>query len=324
MTLSRRFGGIFPATFLKHVDQQIAHAGYPQDAAVWVGSRFILLLMYSILGGIGYYVASNFNEPWLALAVAASIGIVIVVLFYLGLYYRILARTRKLERLLPDFLMLIAANLRAGMTPFGAFVKALRPEFGDLYEEGKRAAAGVGGRRSLEDALNYLGGRFDSPIFRRSLGLFLKGVRSGSQLARLLTTTAEEIRKIQDLREELVSTTRTYMIFIGFVVVIVMPFLLSISAFFLEVFVQVQEQIGFEDATTAGIPLLICELGVTSEDVTQVSLVALVVTSMLASALIGIIRTGRWIYGIKYFPFMATAAVIFFFLADKGLGQIIQ
>lgn len=324
MTLSQRFGRLFPSAFRAALEKKIVYAGFKENAEIWLGSRLILLLLYSLLGGIAYAVV--FIGQYLqALLVALGVAGVIAGLFYLNLYYRMINRTRRLEKLLPDFLLLVAANLRAGMTPFGAFAKAIRPEFGDLYEEAKNAAAQVGGRRSLGDALNYLVQRFDSPLFVRSMGLFLKGIRSGSQLARLLTTNAEELRRIQDLREELVGTTRTYLVFIGFVVIIVMPFLLSVSAFFIKVFVGIRGELdlGGTALPATGVPLLAGEIGVTPEEVTQISLVALVITSLFASMLMGIIRAGRWVYGIKYFPLIAAGASVFFFLADAVITRLV-
>lgn len=323
MTLAQRFGRLFPHTFLRKLQKRIIYAGFREPVEIWIGSRLILLLMYTLLAGLAYLLIFTAN-PLEVLAVILLVIILITSLFYLNLYYRILSRTRSLERILPDFLLLIAANLRAGMTPFGAFVKAVRPEFGELAEEAKNAGARVGGKRSLGQALEYLTQRFDSQIFERSMRLFTKGIQSGSQLARLLNTNAEEIRRVQDLREELISTTRSYMIFIGFVVIIVMPFLLSVSAFFLKIFVGIQDELGMgETAIDMPVPLLAGEIGLTAEEVGVISMGGLVLTSLFSATLMGVIRAGKWVYGIKYFPFVAIGALIFLFIADKILTQII-
>lgn len=325
MTLAQRFGRLLSEPRLRSLQVKTIHAGFREPAEVWIGSRIVLILLYLILGLAAGYLWVGIHLYLLAVSVA--ITLLLGTLFYLNLYYRILTRTRQLERVLPDFLLLVAANLRAGMTPFGAFVKAVRPEFGALYEEAKNAGARVGGRRSLGEALAYLTTRFESPVFERSMRLFTRGVESGSQLARLLTTNAEEIRRVQDMREELINTTRSYMIFIGFVVVIVMPFLLSVSAFFLRVFLGIQQQFGIEGGLSSAaipIPLLSGNIGVRPEEVQQISILALVLTSFFSSMLMGVIRAGRWFYGVKYFPFIATAAVICLFLAGKLVGGLVQ
>ena len=98
--------------------------------------------------------------------------------------------------------------------------------------------AKMGGKGSIAEALLDVSENFDSPILRRTVTLFAKGVGSGGQLVRLLNSSAEEVRRIQDLRAELISATRTYTIFLSFIVILVMPFLLAVSTNFVLVFVQ--------------------------------------------------------------------------------------
>ena len=60
-------------------------------------------------------------------------------LIYLFIYFRkiliISARVKKVEAIFPDFLQLMASNLRAGMTIDRAILTSSRPEFAPLDEE---------------------------------------------------------------------------------------------------------------------------------------------------------------------------------------------
>ncbi len=250
----------------------------------------------------------------------------VAIAYYLFLYFRIANRTAAVEKILPDFLLLVLSNLRAGMSPFSAFVHAARPEFGPLYAEVRRSAGRAGGGTSLPDVLNDVGSKFDSKVFKRTIALFAKGINSGGQLGKLLKSSADEIRHIQDLRAELITATRTYTIFLGFIIVIIMPFLLGVSTHFVTIFTHVQNEAGTgtSDVIVGNVPSLSGKISITADEMVLTSVAALLSTSLLVSGLMGIIGRGNAVYGVKYFPVLSIASILLFFLAKTVVASLLS
>ncbi|VVC02938.1 Type II secretion system (T2SS), protein F [Candidatus Bilamarchaeum dharawalense] len=325
----RRIGMALPKGIVGIFRKKLLHAGVREDVEIWIGKRVLLSLCVGIILVMIYLILYNpitsTETSLIALGLFISGTIPVFALSYLVLYFQIADRTSSLEKVLPDFLLLTASNLRAGMSPFAAFIGAARPEFGALYDEVKLSTGKASGTASLIDSLQEVQLYFDSPILKRTIGLFVKGIRSGGHLAKLLNSSAEEIRRIQDLRAELTTATRSYTIFLGFIVVLVMPFLLSVSTHFLAVFLKIQPENDLGNGSlAANLPSFSGKVLITPDQMFLASIAILVLTSLLMSCLIGIIGKGRILYGIKYFPIFAMGSVGFYFFARMVIGSFLS
>jgi Flp pilus assembly protein TadB len=325
----RRVGVVIPTPVVDYFGRKLKHAGIREDTRIWLGKRLLFSFCIGFMLVTGYILIFDPMASITTESVAIGIFIVgflaAVIPLYLKLYFIITDRTATLERLLPDFLLLTGSNLRAGMSPFSAFLHAARPEFGALYTEVSLAMAKAGGTSSLVDALEEISEYFDSGMLRRITLLFGKGLRSGGQLAKLLHSSAEEIRRIQDLREELATATKSYTIFLGFIVVIVMPFLLSVSTHFLTVFLSLQPpERGDELSQLGSIPSFSGKISMTPDQMLISSVITLLLTSLLISGLVGIIGKGKALYGIRYFPIFAAASIGFYFIAKVIVGSVLS
>ncbi len=322
--LYKSIGTKMPKSVHNWLAQKLRFAGTDVSTEHWFGSRFAIIFLFSLLGALGYLVYSK-KAYLVATGVFLVLMALLSLLVYVNLFFAITSRTKKVEEVLPDFLMLVVSNLHAGMVPFIAFVQAARPEFGPLYDEIKGAAARVGGKRSLDAALLDLSTRFDSELFKKSVNLFLKGIKSGGQLAKLLSENAEEIRRIQDLRAELITTTQTYTIFLAFIVVIVMPFLLGVSVNFLNTFTEIRSQVDRPDASASqAVAIFSGEFGITPEEMKSIGFVTLVITCLIASMFMGVVSSGKMLYGLKYYPILLIGSLIFFVLTQEVLRSLIS
>lgn len=324
----RRIGSAMPKSIIEAFRKKLAHAGIREDVEIWLGKRILFSLaigtIVTMLYLILYNPATTIETIAIALVLFFSAFIPMFTLAYLKLYFQIADRTTALEKVLPDFLLLTASNMRAGMSPFAAFTSAARPEFGALYKETIMSAGKASGTASIINSLQEIQIYFDSQILKRTIGLFVKGIRSGGHLAKLLTSSAEEIRKIQDLRAELTTTTRSYTIFLAFIVILIMPFLLSVSTHFLTVFLKIQPGEEMMDANiVGGLPSFSGKVLITPDQMILTSIVVLVLTSLLMSCLIGVISKGRIIYGVKYFPIFAIGSTCVYFLAKFVVGTFL-
>ncbi|MEW6749331.1 MAG: type II secretion system F family protein [Candidatus Micrarchaeota archaeon] len=325
----RRVGAALPEGMRTHLAVRLRQAGIREDERVWLGKwSLAAFLSGAILMSLYLLIFDPIATPeTLALAMSLFLagGIAIVGVSYFHLYYRISDRASRMEKVLPDFLLLTVSNLRAGMSPFAAFAHAARPEFGPLYGEIMLSTAKSGGKTPLPTSLTEVASYFDSPVLTRTVELFAKGLQSGGQLAKLLTSIAQEVRRIQDLRAELTSATRTYTLFLGFILVIVMPFLLAVSSHFVAVFLAINLEGATTDLSAAGsIPVFSGTILITTGDMVVISLAAIISTAFFISMLIGIVARGRAVYGIKYFPLMAVGSSIGYFIAKSFIETFLS
>ncbi len=320
----RRIGSLFPKPWILSLEKKLKFAGIIEDGVDWVGRRTLLGLLFAFACTLFYiqYFGMMGDQIWALVFVSGTILVSFV--FYLELFFLKHERTKSVEKMLPDYLLLIVSNLRAGVPPFSAFTRSARPEFGALYDGIRIATARLGGKASIASALEEVSTYFDSPAFQRTTTFFGKGMKAGGHIAKLLERSAEEIRRIQDLRNELISGTRTYAIFLIFIVVLIMPFLLSVSTHFLTTFIAIQKQSAILGTGESGsLSVFTGNVKTTPQEMMMISILTLVITSFLVSALLGVVLTGMAPYGIKYFPIIAIASVGFFMLMREMIKNLI-
>jgi len=330
-SMYRRLATAVPNGIIRHLESRMQVAGIRADVKELAGSWLLASLSLGMLLVLIYVLlVHGVNKSWFLENYAIAfdyflIGFVVTVLMLeLSTYYAIRDRAMSMEKVLPDFLMLIASNMRAGLTPFTSFVRAARPEFGALSKEVSIAASHLSSSASLDDSLDELSKRFESTMLVRVVVLFKKGAKAGGRIATLLASSAEELRKIQDLRMELVETTRVYAIFLAFIVAVVMPFLLSVSTQFVTMFLAIKAQMG--DTTISSvrsIPMFSGSILITPDEMVIIGYAALIMTSILVSALTGVIASGRPLDGLKYAPIFALVSTIMFTISRIVIGGLL-
>lgn len=335
----RRFANRVAPPIKERVAKMLVYAGIEADVDLWLGSRLLISFLFGFAAALlpwtvlKYYnifkinphnIATVESLPALYTSIALGIGVFLFVLFlfYLHIFYIIEDRSRRIEEVMPEFLVLVVANLRAGMPVFQAFSHAARPEFGPLEEEVKRSVVRASSSESLSQALIELSEAVDSKMFQRTIALFERGIQSGGSLAKLLETTAEELRKTQEITKELEASTRTYALFLGFIMIILMPILFAISIQFLEMFINIGSNYA-QQSSIFNIPIFSGKVSITVEFITVVSYVMMIVCSLLASALIGAIYKGKQLYGLKYFPVIVILCFVVFLMSRTLVSQFV-
>ncbi len=323
--VQRRFVPLSPRQAGSTLSHLLGVAGIEQPPQIWLGSRLLLaltvaliafalppIITYATSSDIGFGVPGELNFAFMIgyMLLAAMAGFALVLtLVYLHLYYIVHDRTRRVEEVLPDFLLMVAAQMHAGLTPFAAFNAAARPEFGPLEKEGRTIAARSVGTETFTDALLQLADHIDSPVLRRTISFFENGLRSGGKLANMLETAAEEIRDLEELRKETVLNTRTYTIFLIFILIGGLPLLLAISTEFLGIFSKMQGEINVDSVKSMG-NMLAPSLNLKPEFVNQMASVIIVGTALLVSIFVGVISEGKVLFGLKYWPPLAIVSYL--------------
>ncbi|MFA5106001.1 MAG: type II secretion system F family protein [Candidatus Micrarchaeia archaeon] len=341
--LYKRFSKVLDNQSAGIIERRLAHAGIEAEPEVWIGSMVLVVALFSVVGflvpfsilpHLGVYsfdlVGLSGSEivfiTGVGLLFAGLFAVISIVLIYMHLYYLVHGRTSRVEEVLPDFLMMVAANLRSGMAPFAAFRLAARPEFGPLEKEIKIVAAKSLGTESLSTSLLQLTARIDSPLLGRTITFFEQGLRSGGKLAELLESAAEELREMEQLKKELALNTRSYTIFLFFVVIVGLPLLLAISGQFLTTFAKIQSSLDAGSITSATTALTAPKLTLSPNFVFQMAFVIIFGTCTLVSLLIGVISEGKFLYGVKYVLPLAIATSIIYLviraLVSSFIGSI--
>ncbi len=325
----KKFGRVLKDSVRQMFSKRLMHAGIKTDVDLWIGLRLMIIFLFSF--GIALLpwalfkymidttVATTTQEEIVQLIVMSLMMfitsfVVFSFMFYMHLYYVIDDRTKRIENILPDYLFVMSANLRAGMSPFNAFRLAALPDFGPLKEEVDHVASKAATGGSLSRALIELSQRVDSELLRRTITFFEKGTRAGGKMAELLEVSAEEMRKVHELKKEMEIQTKSYMIFIVFIVIFIIPLLLSISSQFLQIMVKMRnEQASVVTGAEFGrFQFLKTQINIEPAFIDVLATVSLTCITFLVSIFIGTISEGKLLYGIKYYPIVLILSLILY------------
>jgi archaeal flagellar protein FlaJ len=309
-------GGLIPKGARERFRHLLSYAGREEDPQHWWGRVIFssLLLGGLFLVVVKYVLALSSLFVWASAPIGFAVGIL---LFYLSVYAKVEDRRKRVEKILPDQLQMVAANIRSGLTPVVALRTAARPEFGILEEEIKFATTKSLGTENITDALKEMSKRIDSEVFERVVSLFSASLKSGGKLARLLESTAEDIRKSQDLKAELVTSTKMYVLFVLFVVIVGTPVLLAISLQFIDMITRLQSgTAATAEAGMAALGGIGINISLSKTFLLQMSYFILVANGILSSVLVGVIQEGRPMSGLRYSAFVIAATLGIFYVVQ--------
>jgi len=311
----RSFANFYPANYKNYLSKELVYGGDKTHVDYWLGASFLL----GFLSGLDVFLipwsfTGMFNLWFLFLS--ALMFLFIQFFVYMLVYYKMKDRTERIEKALPDMLQLIASNLRAGMTPYHAMKLAAKKEFGPLKEELEYATTKALGIANFGDALLSIEKHVKSDMLDRALELLTSSLRAGGKLADVLSNISADLAESRDLRRDLLTQTKTYSMFIMFMVAFGAPLLLGISFQFLNMVTDIYTTTGVEGD-------LIGEIAITSEFFAIFSIFFLLVTSILASVLMGTIREGDVKYGLKNAPLIFFVSIILLYIIRYVVGGII-
>lgn len=309
MKIGKRFiinaSRIYPKALKKRIKNLLSYAGIKKTAESYLGTSFILSSLFTI-AIIIYYLLRN-NIGVIPILLSLSVFSATQGIFIIYPYFKSERRARKVEKVLPDFLNLMAANVRSGMTPISSMRSAAKEDFGVLSEEVEDAIAISLGSESYERILNILTENINSVLLNRIVKLLTIGMRTGGRISSLMEGASEEVVRISVLREELVTSVRSYMLFITLVIAGGLPFLLNVSTYFVQTVQGLQTLIDPSELVQS-----VSTSEISVEFLTILSYVILTATSFFASLLVGSVIDNSMIQGLKYFiPFLVLSLVLF-------------
>jgi pilus assembly protein TadC len=293
---------------------------------------FILLYQPTadmVTGGVKQFV--DVPYPLIALLVLALSLIVVyfAAMTLISSYILMKAddRRNKLESSLPDFLALVASNIKAGMALDQAMWYSAKPEFGLLSVEVKSRIKSSFSGQSLESTLDQLGGRFDSRVFKRTLLLLKQASATGGELTSVLERTAEDVRNNIIMKKEIAASLVLYEIFVLFAAVVGTPFLFAVAAKLIEVFEKIAPQAGSVPSSAGGVfgtfsGFKFAGPVISSSDFFWFSIPMIFVTALISSFIVSVIRTGSKSQGMKYFPFVLGGAYLIYWMVINAVQSL--
>ena len=257
-------------------------------------------------------------------------GIVILIVFALINTYFIArellkksAKIKKMEDVFPDFIELMASNLRAGMTIDKAMLLSSRKEFSPLDEEililGKDIMTG----KELTQALIEMGRKIKSEKIIKTINVINSGIRSGGNLAILLEQTATNMRERNFVEKRAASNVLMYVIFIFFAVAIGAPLLFSLSTVLVQVLTTILADIPSID-TSINLPIALTGVSISTRFILYFAIIFITVIDILASFLLGLVSKGEEKQGFKYMAPLTALSITIFFVIRSFLNSYFE
>jgi len=305
----------------------------PQKLSKIIFNIAILInLLFS--GYLIYHFSATYGITWSTVAASMIVLWVFVfvflifalwIMFYLAVDLKIFKRKLDIEEVLPDFLQLTSANIKAGMPIDRALWFAVRPRFGVLAKEIEMVAKETISGVDLKAALNKFAARYDSAILKRSISMINEGLEAGGEVGDLLNRIAINIQEQRSLLKEMSANVTTYVIFITFATVVAAPFLFALSEVLIEVVKNLGSVLGGTSSTAAnvGIALSFSGTGVTESDFRTFAIVSLILTSFFSAMMISTIKKGNVKSGIRYIPIFILISLTLYFVAQGIASKLL-
>jgi len=315
-------GRIVPRSIILRVARMLDMAGINIMPEAFVG--IVIILATSI--PLSAFLLLSIFIPQYAILVSICIMFVVLGLVYAFLMLRTEDRKNRVEAVLPDFLQLASANVRAGMPIDRALWFAARPEFGLLSEEVELVTKRTFSGEPFIQSIRRLSTRFNSKTLERTINLLVEGMSSGGEVAALLEKTGMDIRSLQLLHKEIAGMMLMYIIFIVFASCFGAPLLYALSYQLINItnviWAGILEQ-NPEGLPTGGMLFLSPQPpGISSQDFFTFSLLSTIITTVIASFIIAVIQTGNSWNGLKIIPFLTAAGLAVFFITGWIFSSI--
>ncbi len=289
-----------------------------------IGNIVIALIIGSIIGFI--LVLHFLHSPLYAAGALLGVffGGILLVRSLLSMFADSVAA--KIEKVLPDMLLLMAANLRAGMIPENSFIASMKPEFGKLNYLLNKAAIETQAGKTFSEALLEMNEMTNSEFFRDSVRIIAEGIRSGAELHLILENLASNLLQNESIRNDMKAQVKSYSLFIFIAATLAGPLLYGVSSFL----IGILDQVGATTSSgTSPTNLPTGTLGLFSGFtlphisvtlVIGISVLNVIITTASSALLGGILNTGKAKNGIKNIPIYVLIGLGIFFMVRMGVS----
>jgi len=233
-------------------------------------------------------------------------------------------RIKKIEANFPDFLQLMASNLRAGMTVDKSILLSSRPEFAPLDKEILTVGKDIATGKSTEAALIDMTKRIKSEKIEKTIFLIISGIRAVGNLAILLEETSRSMRARDFIEKKAASNVLMYVIFIFIAAAVGAPVLFALSSLLVETLTNTlanMPTVGTE--SYAAVPFTLSTVSISLAFVKVYAVFFIILTDILASLVLGLVSKGEEKEGLKYILPMILISMTLFFAIRFALGGFV-
>jgi hypothetical protein len=321
--LFRSFSRLTPKGYRKSTKEILKYSGKDTDAEVWVGKYIFIGLVMSLL----LYILFSFV---IMVSMFLTVLVIVVLFILIQILPRIFAnmgadkRSNFVEEIIPDALLLMSSNMRSGMTPDRAIMLSARQEFGPLETELRNVAKKAMSGERLDTALLDMTKTINSEILDRTINLLVQGLRSGGEFASLLEQVALDIKDMQILRKEVRASVMMYSIFIMIAAGLGAPALFAVSTYLIEQITSISTGLDIPDLAMSNMPFSF-SFGappVSPRFLFYFALACMLITSIFASMVMGLIQSANARDGFKYIPLLMIMSFGLFFVARGAIASI--
>ncbi|MEN6329323.1 MAG: type II secretion system F family protein [Methanobacteriaceae archaeon] len=298
--VSETMDRIFPDRYLVRLQETLIRAG------MYVKASDLITLLFLVGFGLAIVAFVLFTVFGINPILGVFLGLFApAILVGVWLFFLMERRVDAIENGTPDFLRQISSLLRAGVGIETALEDISKHGKGPLYDELKRTVIEIKIGSTFDESLLAMGERLKSKNLDRTFRMILEGRRVGGSLADVIETVAEDLRAVLSLQRERRANVMMSVMFLIIAAIIAAPFALGMIMTYSS-FIEV-----------IGKPNVL-------QDAAMMSATGyIIIHSIIASLLIGIVMYGSARKGVKYALLLAPAAyAIFYVITLLGPGLL--
>ena len=289
--VSNIIDNVIPEKYAVMMQEMLIRSGMYVKASDIVTLDLLFGIGLAVLGAVAFLLF-GINPILGALA-----GFVMpTILIGVWIFFMMERRVDAIEQGTPDFLRQIASLLRAGVGLETALEDVSKHGEGPLSDELKRAVIEIKIGSTFDDAILAMGERLKSKNLDRTFRMILEGRKTGGSLSDVVETVAEDLRAILALQRERKANVMMSVMFLVIAAIVAAPFALGMI-------MSYNSFIG-----SLGKPNPLAEVAVIS------ATGYIIIHSIIASLLIGIVMYGSARKGIKYALLLVPAAYGLFYV----------
>lgn len=298
---------IYPKKIRKVYEKNIVNSGIKIPPERYHNKIFGIAVVISLISSLPLFYFQK------SILYGISIFILLNIFFFFRISLKASSRIKKIEMVFPDFISLMASNLRSGITIDEAFLISARPEFYPLDQEILKTGKEIATGKNIILAFKTMAKRIDSEKISKVIALILSGLNAGGNISDLLEETSKNMKEKEIIEKKAASTIAMYVIFIFVAVGIGAPVLFGLSSVLVEIVIDLASKMPIISTTQTNLPFTFNQISLSLSFVVYFSIAFIVMSDLIASILIGLVNKGEGKQGLKYFiPLTLVSLGIFF------------
>ncbi len=291
------------------------------------------LLAIMIIGGFAVFILT----PVLLIlllkvnpAISGVAGLLLATFFELSIYLvlelRIEQRRTYVDSILPDYIQIVSANIRSGISLDKAMLLAARPEFTYFSDDVKLINRELYAGETIQNALTLLSTKYRSFQLRHTIRMMTEALQYGGGMTDLLNQIAKDIRQQLIIQKEISGQLFMYTIFIAFAGLIGAPVLYGLTTQMITITDTVWA--GILKQNPGGLPTTgISFLRPSPPQVTiagyhDFALAAVLTIAGFGAFIVSAISTGSVPKGIRYLPLFLIIALSVYLIVGAIMGNL--